>query len=197
MQNQDRYIHLIEVPLETSTFYFTTANADFEYLGITWLSGFIGTIPNIIQTSKIRENAATFVFHDLDGEITRNFSSQNWKGKKLKCLWVFLNPDDSIELTYNLYRETMDSFEYDVSQNSKTVSVGCLDQGAKKLILGRKTNNESIHELDPTDNCCEFTPFIQANQPWGREGSPTDFSGSAGTRRRSPIPPEPEGGVFR
>lgn len=187
----EAYIHLIELPIGSLTYFFTDDGNDFVYNGNNYQAGFIDSIPDITQSSKILENTASFDFYDLDKGLLSDILSKTWRGQKLTLTRVFLNPDFSVNIAQQLYKESLYDFEFSSEDDTTKLTLKCKDIGATEAIRGRKTNSASQHQIDPTDDCFEFTPYIQPNQPWGREGNPTQFGDTEKDDPRYPDVPRP------
>lgn len=164
---------------------YTTNGIDVVYGGFTWYAGYITDedMPDIEQTSRLKENEAKFVLADLDASLYTQLATEQWRFNTLQLQLAVLDSNMQITSVEPLYKARLIDYEHSQTDETETVQLICHNWFAKKYQQGYRTNLESQHQRDPNDDCFEYTGLITEDQPWGKEGKPSIFIAGGSTRR--------------
>ena len=185
VKDQTHSCHLIEVYLDSTTYYLTDNYFDITYNSNSYsaLGSFLGFSP-IEEEAQITANSLVLTLSGVDQTYTNLFLTENYVDRKVMIRKAFLNSSSAlIANPIIIFEGRMDSpsINENADTGMATVTVGVSNQFIDfENIPGRFTNHENQQLHYPGDLGFEYASQIIKDIVWGSEFDPGNRTSGAG-----------------
>jgi hypothetical protein len=169
--NEQPIIGLIQMNLNGSTIYLTTAAHDINGYGETWVSsGLILTVGSLSEKTELAVQSIDIEFTAVDQSIIALFTNNNQQNRKVILKLVVL--DDIHQIVGELYSKTyiIDSFSDRNDDNEATISVEISNFFSDfEAVRGIRTTQSSFARFYPNTTSFINSKDIKKELKWGGE----------------------------
>ena len=179
LKAEPRVFYLFEFELGVTTYRFTNSDLTEDYLGNSYLPGFIDDVDEIEITAAPKINGIDINLHDADNAISTLLLGSNWMNKPFKILKVIENAGGSVILVKNAFEGLISDFAIDPDSSEVSITTASIWADFEKQ-SGIKTNSKSQQRHYPSDTGFEHSSSAVNKVYWGKDApSSSTFTGNA------------------